>query len=140
MDILVLEMYVVSGIPEIIISLYNSSTGVFDSTQILPMAWADVKANGLMATVVAAINTYATSNSFTVGQLRWFGAGTPTGLGSAPQATIGSAVTTLATNYNLATGVLGLANALNTANGAQNDLGTKFNSLVTELQTLGLIS
>lgn len=40
-----------------------------------------------------------------------------------------NATTSLATNYNLATGVLGLANAMNTTNTAINDLGTMHNTL-----------
>lgn len=40
------------------------------------------------------------------------------------------AETNLPTNYNLVSGVLGLADGLNTANSAQNDLGTKYNALV----------
>lgn len=46
------------------------------------------------------------------------------------------AATNLATNYNLATGILGLANALNTANGAQNDLANKYNDLAGKVNTL----
>lgn len=46
------------------------------------------------------------------------------------------AVTNLATNYNLATGLLGLADALNTSNSAQNDLASKYNDLATKVNTL----
>lgn len=48
----------------------------------------------------------------------------------------GGTTTTLLTNYNLATGVLGLAGALNDANTAQNDLATKYNDLVSKFNTL----
>lgn len=52
-----------------------------------------------------------------------------------------------ATNYNLVSGVLGVANGLNSANANQNtiadnlnDLATKFNTLLANLTTLGLQS
>lgn len=40
------------------------------------------------------------------------------------------AVTNLATNYNVLSALLDLANGLNAANSAQNDLATKYNALV----------
>lgn len=48
----------------------------------------------------------------------------------------GGTTTTLLTNYNLATGVLGLAGALNDANTAQNDLAIKYNDLVSKFNTV----
>lgn len=49
---------------------------------------------------------------------------------------MGGTTTTLLTNYNLATGVLGLASALNDANTAQNDMATKYNDLVSKFNSL----
>jgi hypothetical protein len=46
-----------------------------------------------------------------------------------------NATTSLLTNYNLATGILGLANALNDANAAQNDLAAKYNALAEKYNT-----
>lgn len=76
MDFDIVELLIAGGVPEIAVALYDSSTIAFDSIQILPMTQADIKANGMDATILAAINTYATTNSITVGTLSWFG-GTP---------------------------------------------------------------
>lgn len=73
----------------------------------------------------------------------------PAGLSSAPQAAISAgatnAATNLPTNYNVLSGLLGVADGLNGGNAAQNDLATKYNALATKLnsllshlQTLGL--
>lgn len=50
------------------------------------------------------------------------------------------------TNYNLVSGILGVANGLNAANANQNvmadnlnDLATKFNTLLSELQIMGIL-
>lgn len=135
MDFLIDNWGVSAGNPYAVISWWDSSN-VFQSSDIIFMTWANVKSSGISATLTAAINAYGVTNSITVNSIR----GLPGTLAGAPQATVGSAVTNLATNYNLATGVLGLANALNTANGAQNDLGTKFNTLIAELNTLGILA
>lgn len=103
----------------------------------------------------SAVNAYAVTQGYTLsGGIIWPSpttaqinalitaamAAIPAGLSSAPQAAIADGTTNLATNYNLATGLLGLATAMNSANGAQNDLATKFNTLLAELRTLGLLS
>lgn len=65
----------------------------------------------------------------------------PAGMANAPQAAIANAPADAVTNYNVVTTLLGsLTGAVNTANAKQNDLATKFNSLLAELRTLGLIS
>lgn len=140
MDILVADFYVVSGVPEIVVALYDSSTGVFQSFQILPMTWSDVKANGLGATALVAINAYATTNSFSVGTIQWFGGNTPSGLTGSPQAAIADCPADATTNYNTITTLLGaVTGAVNTANTKQNQIATQLNSLLAELRTLGLI-
>lgn len=47
-----------------------------------------------------------------------------------------NAVNNNATNYNLVSGVLGVANGLNSANAAQNDLADKYNDLATKFNAL----
>lgn len=47
-----------------------------------------------------------------------------------------NANTSQVTNYNLLSGVLGLADGLNAANTAQNDLATKYNALATKYNDL----
>jgi hypothetical protein len=135
MDFLIDSWGVSAGNPYSVVSWWDSSN-TFQSSDIVFMTWANVKANGIAASAFTAINTYASAHSLTVNSIR----GLPGTLSGAPAATIAAVVTNLATNYNLATGVLGLANALNTANGAQNDLGTKFNTLIAELNTLGILA
>lgn len=140
MDILIADFYVVSGVPEIVVALYDTSSGVFQSFQVLPMTWADVKANGLGATALAAINAYATTNSFSVGTIQWFGGNAPSGLTGAPQAAITDCPADATTNYNTITTLLGaVTGAVNTANTKQNQIATQLNSLLAELRTLGLI-
>lgn len=73
MDFDIVELLIVAGTPEIAVALYDSSTSAFDSIQILPMTQADIKANGMYATIIAAINTYATNNSIIVGAVPSFG-------------------------------------------------------------------
>lgn len=118
-----------------------------DGVQFMPNTATD--SASYLALAKTALNSYAAAHSFTWSKIIFAFADSddvatlraliPAGLASAPQAAIGAATTTLATNYNLATGILGLATALNTANTAQNDMATKLNTLVTELVTLGLI-
>lgn len=63
------------------------------------------------------------------------------GLANAPQGAIADCPADAVTNYNVLTTLLGsLTGAVNTANGKQNDIATKLNSLLAELRTLGLIS
>lgn len=73
MDFDIVELLISAGTPEIAVALYDSSTGAFNSIQLLPMTQADIKANGMYATIVAAINTYATNNAITVGATPSFG-------------------------------------------------------------------
>lgn len=91
--------------------------------------------------VQTAAAAYRTAHSLpTPASVVWLGLLLPGGLSGAPLTTIadatGGVATNLATNYNLATGILGLATALNAANAAQNDLGTKFNALVVLFNAL----
>lgn len=105
----------------------------------MPDATSDVS---LQAAAQSAIAAYAVTKSYSLTDGIFATSvipDVPAGLSTAPQAAIAAAATTLTTNYNLATGLLGLANAMNSANTAQNDLGIKFNTLVSELVTLGLI-
>lgn len=137
MDALIVGVYIISGVPNIAVSFYDTSAHTYSSTQILPMSEADIAANGYEATVEATINAYAAGNSFSVTK---FMGGIPAGLKNAPQAAIADSTTNLTTNYNLVSGVLGLATGLNSANTAQNDMATKLNTLLSELRTLGLTS
>lgn len=66
-DFLIVQLLIIGGIPNIAVSLSDSSTHAYNSTQILPMTWTDVAANGLSSTINAAIATYAAANSITVG-------------------------------------------------------------------------
>lgn len=108
----------------------------FDPTTVTSAATFFVRLKG-------TIDECATSNSTTVTEY-CFG-GIPlamlAGLANAPQAAIANAPADATTNYNVVTTLLGtLTSAVNTANTKQNDIATKFNSLLAELRTLGLIS
>lgn len=146
MDFLIDAIGTTAGNPYAIISWWNSSN-VFQSSDFIFMTWADVKTNGLSATIAAAVSTYASGNSLTVSSIK----GTPGIVQGAPQAAIADATagaaTNMTTSYNTLSGLLGLSSGLNDANTAQNDLATKFNALaakfntaLAEMRTLGLIT
>lgn len=76
---------------------------------------------------------------FTAADINWLNA--PALLNNAPQSAITDAPADATTNYNILTTLLGtLTSAVNTANTKQNDIATRFNTLLAELRTLGLIS
>lgn len=111
MDFFIDSIGVSGGNPYAVISWWNSSN-VFQSSDIVFMTWADVKANGLGATIVAAVNAYGTTNSITVSSIK----GIPGTVSGAPQAAIADAPADATTNYNTITTLLGaLTGAVNTA-------------------------
>lgn len=136
MDFLIDSWGVSGGNPYAVISWWDSSN-VFQSSNIVFMTFADIRANGLIATVTTAVNTYASANTLTVASLR----GLPGSVQGSPQAAIADAPADATTNYNTVTTILGsLTGAVNTANTKQNDIATKLNSLLVELRTMGLIT
>lgn len=114
-------------------STYNAQFGFNYSPS------GDVTGQALLASIGAAVVTNAATHSHTLDSTMFNTFG-PIGLTTSPQAAIGNATNNLPTNFNLVSGLLGVANGLNDANTAQNDMANKFNSLVSELRTLGLIS
>lgn len=87
------------------------------------------------ADLAASITTYATLKGYTV--VKTLGLDTFDTDSSAHIANgATNAGTSLPTNFNLVSGVLGIANGLNDANSGQNDLATKYNDLATKFNTL----
>lgn len=136
MDFLIDAIGTTAGNPYAIISWWNSSN-VFQSSDFVFMTFADVRANGLVATITAAVNAYASANSLSVASIK----GSPGTLAGAPQAAISDAPSDAVTNYNVVTTLLGaVTSAVNTANTKQNQIATQLNSLLSELRTLGVIA
>lgn len=95
MDFLVVELLIVAGVPKIAVTLSDSSTHAFNSTPVLPMTFADIAANGLNPTIAAAIATYASANSITVGLIEW-------GVSSTgPQFAVSNPIRALSTAYQV---------------------------------------
>lgn len=127
-----------AGNPYVIISWWNSSN-VYQGADIVFLTISDVETLGQAEAAVAAINTYASTNSLTVSSLS--GMRSPHGLSLAPQSAITDCPADATTNYNTVTTLLGsVTGAVNTANTKQNQIATQLNSLLAELRTLGLIS
>lgn len=136
MDFLIDSVGVSGGNPYAVISWWNSSN-VFQSSSIVFMTWANVKADGLTATVNTAVADYASANSLTVSSV----GNLPGKIFGSPAAAIADSPADATTNYNTVTTILGsLTGAVNTANSKQNDIATKLNTLLSELRSLGLIS
>lgn len=99
----------------------------------------------------AAVTAYCATSGITDPATKWIAfdgeAGVPLVGGQAAIAVVsGTAANNNATNYNLVSGVLGLANGLNSANSAQNDMAdivnsltSKFNTLKSELVSAGIL-
>lgn len=137
LDALIVEILIVSGVPKIAVSFVDSSTHIFDSTQILDLSFADIAANGYESTVESAIHLFATNHSFTVGLIS---GGVPAGLSAAPLGAVADSPADAITNYNVVTTLLGaVTGAVNAANTKQNAIAVQLNSLLAELRTLGLI-
>lgn len=98
--------------------------------------------SSIVALVEPAVDAFIFSNlAVHPASIQWlFTPLAPLTLSAAPQAAIANSTNNLPTNFNLVSGILGVANGLNDANTAQNDMATKFNTLLSELRTLGLIS
>lgn len=136
MDFLIDSWGASGGNPYAVVSWWNSSN-VFQNSAIIFMVFGDIRANGLSATVTAAINDYATTNSITVASIKAL----PGVLQGAPQAAVANAPADAITNYNTITTLLGaVTGAVNTANDKQNQIGAQLNSLLAELRTLGVIA
>lgn len=136
MDFLIDSMGVSGGNPYIVLSWWNSSN-VFQSSDIVFLTMANIKASGVSATVTTAVNAYAATNSLTVSSIR----NLPQTLSGMPQGAIADAPADAVTNYNTVTTLLGaVTGAVNTANTKQNDIATKLNTLFAELRTLGVIA
>lgn len=136
MDYFIDSVGVSGGNPYVVFSWWDN-TNAFQSSDIAFMTWANVKANGLSATLTAALNTYASGHSLTVNSI----SNIPGVLPNSPQSAITDCPADAITNYNVVTTLLGaLTGAVNTANTKQNDIATQLNSLLAELRTLGLIT
>lgn len=136
MDFLIDSIGTATGNPYAVISWWDSMN-TFQSSDFIFMTYTDVRANGLSATITAALNAYATTNSLTVASIK----GLPGTLAGAPQASVSDAPADAVTNYNIVTTLLGaVTSAVNTANTKQNQIATQLNSLLSELRTLGVIS
>lgn len=94
----------------------------------------------LQAASIAALDTYLANHSYNRDDGLIWPFPDVAALNNAPQAAIANSTNNLPTNYNLLSGLLGIADGLNGANTAQNDMATKLNTLLAELRTLGLIS
>lgn len=120
---------------------FTNSSGVYDPVTLMfsvsdSMSMADVH-----TAAIAAVNTYASTNGYTVTGYQFLTDGPVASMVNAPQAAIANAPADAVTTYNVVTTLLGsLTGAVNTANTKQNDIATKLNSLLAELRTLGLIA
>lgn len=136
MDFLIDSWGVTAGNPYAIISWWDN-TNAFQSSDFIFMTFANVRTNGLSATIITAVNAYAAGHSLIVASIK----GLPETLPGMPQAAIADAPADATTNYNTVTTLLGsLTGAVNTANTKQNDIATRLNSLFAELRTLGIIA
>lgn len=108
-----------------IAALVNSAPGTLDTlAEIATALAADESVASALATTVAGKSAKASFSALTALAAH----------GLSTQAT--NASTTQVTNYNFVSGVLGLANGLNDANTAQNDLAAKYNALATAFNSL----
>lgn len=100
----------------------------------------DATANSSDATLLARANHTGTQAQSTVVNLTTDLAATSkranfSGLGTLAAHGVSAQPTNLSTNYNLVSGVLGVADGLNTANSQQNALAAAFNTILTWLGT-----
>lgn len=103
----------------------------------IPKSTAGVTPAGWRGAWPAAVTAYCSANSITNPSTMWIGFdGGP--IPVTAQAHINPATNNLPTNFTALSALLGLANGLNDANTAQNDMATKFNSLLTHLETVGI--
>lgn len=111
----------------VIYSFWNAGSFVAYNVLFLDMSHTATEASR-KADIIASYTAYAATNSYSISRVLGLDL-----LGSSPTAHIADAAdnapTNLATNYNLVSGVLGLANGLNDANTKQNDLAAKYNDL-----------
>jgi len=124
---------------------YRASVVYDDGSTITPVAidlstahLDGLSAKQIMDSVNSDIIADAAGRSITIvaADIRWLPFALAT-LANAPQAAIGAAATNAPTNLNVLTTLLGtLTGEVNATNAKQNDLATKFNTLVSELQTL----
>lgn len=136
MDFLIDAIGTSAGNPYAIISWWDSMN-TFQSSDFIFMTYADVRTNGLSATITAALNAYASTNSLTVASIK----GLPGTLAGAPKAAITDCPADAVTNYNVVTTLLGsVTGAVNTANTKQNQIAVQLNTLFAELRALGIIS
>ena len=89
----------------------------------------------LRAAIVTEVETWATNNSATLASIE-FG----TMLNIKASAHIGDCTNNLQTDYDLLSGLLGLADGLNSSNTALNDVATKVNLLWDILESNGTLA
>lgn len=136
MDFLINTIGTAGGNPYVIASWWDGSNA-FQSSDIIFLTIADVKANGISKAIIDAVTAYCVTNSLTLTSIK----GVPGTLTGSPQAAIGDASADAVTNYNTVTTLLGaVTGAVNAANTKQNDIATRLNTLLAELRTLGVIA
>lgn len=93
------------------------------------------------ALIEAAIQAYATSQTYTMSGGMVLDTPVVSDLLNAPQAAITNCPADAVTNYNVLTTLLGsLTGAVNTANAKQNDIAATVNTILAVLRTEGLIN
>lgn len=122
----------------VIASYYNGTTFLETNGSQFTLTTINTRAQ-LTAAAEAAVNSYASGKSYTLSEgIIWSfvqDADLPAIQAHIANAATGAA-TNLPTNFNLVSGVLGVANGLNDSNTAQNDLATKYNDLAAKVNTL----
>lgn len=124
------------------VGLNDSGTGLGPILLTVPFSSVSVYPTDLITQIQSKTNDVCDLNSISRPSTWQYMAdiGSIVGISNAPQAApanaSGGTVTNLPTNFNLVSGVLGVANGLNDANTAQNDLATKFNDFVTKHNSL----
>lgn len=123
--------------------LLRDTNNVYDVALSIPLTIADSDTDAIIRSAApGAVTAYLSGLGVTVNSTEWMvHEAPPAALANAPQAAIADAPADATTNYNTITTLLGaLTGAVNTANSKQNDIATKFNTLLGELRTLGLIA
>lgn len=124
----------------IIVNLgFSDETDVIETTIIAVDATGISDGLELRTAIIAGVLDYSNntqSYGITEADIIWsFPFSLPTAQAHVADAAT-NATNNSATNYNLVSGVLGLANGLNNANTAQNDLADKYNALATKFNTV----
>lgn len=133
------------------VQFWNSGSFIGSDYVVIAKSTVGSTPAGWRNAVNAAITAYCSTNGITDPATKWSAidgeAGVAIAGGQGAIANVsGTAANNNVTNYNLVSGILGLANGLNSSNTAQNDMAdivnnlvSKFNTMKSELVSAGMI-